>query len=169
MRNIVDPTIPNIYLQPGETVICREPALVSTILGSCVAVTMHSPSTGCSAICHALLPGTGPEATDHRYISSAISHIYNQLSLLKATIDLEVKLFGGAAVLERPTGSNRDCIGRQNIEAACASLQSLGLGLAKSDIGGKKGRKLFFFTGNGDVYLRPAGARRSPKIQKADI
>lgn len=169
MRNIVDPTVPNIYLQPGETIICREPALVSTILGSCVAVTMHSPSTGCSAICHALLPGTGPEKTDHRYICSAISHIYNQLSLLKASKDLEVKLFGGAAVLERPTASNRDCIGSQNVEDACNCLKELGLELTKSDTGGIKGRKLFFFTQNGDVYLRPAGARRSPNRQRADI
>ncbi len=49
-------SIPNLFLKPGELVIAEQPCVVSTLLGSCVAVTMVSRRIGVGAICHALLP-----------------------------------------------------------------------------------------------------------------
>ena len=46
-----------VFLKPGEIYVGREPAEVSTILGSCISVTMFSEGLKLGAICHALLPG----------------------------------------------------------------------------------------------------------------
>jgi len=46
----------HIYLQPGDIFISEKSALISTLLGSCVAVTMFSPRLGVGAISHGILP-----------------------------------------------------------------------------------------------------------------
>jgi chemotaxis receptor (MCP) glutamine deamidase CheD len=45
-------------------------------------------------------------------------------------------------------------VGDQNVLQADAVLASLGLAVAARDTGGIRGRKLFFCTRNGDVYVR---------------
>ncbi|MGA2108628.1 MAG: hypothetical protein ABSH25_13400 [Syntrophorhabdales bacterium] len=45
-----------VFLKPGEIYVGEEPAEISTILGSCVSVTMFSKRVRVGAICHALLP-----------------------------------------------------------------------------------------------------------------
>ena len=44
------------YLKPGEMFMSREPSLITTVLGSCISITMHHKPTGLSIICHAVLP-----------------------------------------------------------------------------------------------------------------
>lgn len=56
MKNIITPHQQNIFLKSAEVVMTCKPALISTVLGSCVAVTMFEPVNGVGAICHAMLP-----------------------------------------------------------------------------------------------------------------
>jgi chemotaxis protein CheD len=46
----------NIFLKPGALYISEKPAIVSTILGSCIAVTIFNKRLKVGGICHALLP-----------------------------------------------------------------------------------------------------------------
>ena len=91
-----------VYLEPGDFYIGRRPAVVQTVLGSCVAITMHSPQLRYGAICHALLPtGSGHSAGDH--VDEAVVIIYKKMLALGARQDeLVVKLFGGSRVLSAP-------------------------------------------------------------------
>ena len=50
-----------LRLKPGELLICREPHEVTTVLGSCVSITMFNARLGLAAICHAMLPSPGPQ------------------------------------------------------------------------------------------------------------
>ncbi len=68
-----------VYLLPGELYLAREPAIIRTILGSCVGVTFWSARLGVGALCHSLLPrcptnGSAPmaRAWGHRYVDFAI-------------------------------------------------------------------------------------------------
>ena len=162
MKKLIASHSHNIYLKSGEVVVARKPVLVSTILGSCVAVTMYSPVYGVGAICHAMLPGNGDGDDDLRYVDTALLHIYRRIVEYGAGRELVVKLFGGAQVLDagEDTSSKRT-VGEQNVARAKEILASLGLKIAANDTGGLQGRKLFFCTRDGDVFLRRLGRYKS--------
>jgi chemotaxis protein CheD len=155
MRDCIPGHQSNVFLKPGEVIISRNPILVSTILGSCIAVTMFSPSKKIGAICHAMYPGNPTDDINVHYADSAIFFIYNKMTEYAGKADLIVKLFGGARVIAGGDyGKERKAIGDQNIHQAKKALAELGLPLASSDIGGIRGRKLLFSIKTGDVYLR---------------
>ncbi len=155
MKSLIESHKHNIYLKPGEVVVAREPVLVSTVLGSCVAVTLFSPSCGVGAICHAMLPDNAGRDEDLRYVDTALRHIFRKVTGYGAGKDLVVKLFGGAKVLDiGNVGSPAITVGEKNVARALEILDSLGLTATSVDTGGVVGRKLFFCTRNGDVYLR---------------
>ena len=57
--------LPDLNLQPGELYLARSPAILRTILGSCVGVTFWSARLGAGALCHGVLPRcpqSGPQA-----------------------------------------------------------------------------------------------------------
>jgi chemotaxis protein CheD len=155
MKSLIESHKHNIYLKPGEVVVAREPVLVSTVLGSCVAVTMFSPTRGVGAICHAMLPDNAGREYDLRYVDTALKHIYKKVNECGAGSNLVIKLFGGARVLDvGENGSPGRTVGEQNVAKALEVLELLGLKVNSADTGGEVGRKLFFCTRDGDVYLR---------------
>ena len=155
MKHLIESHTHNIYLKPGEVVVAREPVLVTTVLGSCVSVTMFSPGSGVGAICHAMLPNNVGRDEDLRYVDTALRHIYRKVTGYGAGRDLVVKLFGGARVLNvGEGGSPGRTVGEQNVARALEILEDLGLKVNSADTGGVVGRKLYFCTRDGDVYLR---------------
>jgi len=160
MKHLLASHSQHYYLKPGEVVVSRQPVLVTTVLGSCVSVTMFSPSQGVGAICHAMLPGAGVKAHDLLYVETAVRYLYGKMKKYGGIADLVVKLFGGAQVLDAANYSlTRLTVGEQNVTGAEAEIKRLGLKVAKSDTGGVSGRKLLFSIKNGDVYMRKMGRR----------
>lgn len=148
------------YLKPGELCFCRVPALVTTILGSCVAVTMCHTRLDIAAVCHAVqpvCPRLAMECPEHcikkyHYVSCVIPEMLHLMTEWGAGADaLEVKLFGGGAVLTTPADKS---IGKQNIETAKSVLKDLGLRLKVHQVGGPHGCKLIFNTHTGEVLLK---------------
>ncbi|MDD2733522.1 MAG: chemotaxis protein CheD [Desulfuromonadaceae bacterium] len=155
MKTLIASHTQHIYLKPGEVMITRTPMLISTVLGSCVAVTIFSASRGFGAICHAMLPENTGRDNDFRYVDTALRHIHNKILEYGIGSDLVVKLFGGAQVLDvRANDPSRLTIGDQNVSKAEEELKSLGFSVTARDTGGLLGRKLFFCTRSGDVYMR---------------
>lgn len=156
MKDLVDTRLANVYLKPGEVYISRTPALVSTVLGSCVSVTLYAPDAGMGAICHALLP-CGADDDGLRYVESAVLYMHNRLAAISGQGGgFEAKLFGGADLLmARGRPDEKGSVGRQNVAAALRVIERLGLRLAASDTGGDRGRKIFFYSDTGEVLLRP--------------
>jgi chemotaxis protein CheD len=148
-----------VFLKPGEMYVGEESAEVSTILGSCVSVTMFCRRVRIGAMCHALLPSSrAPGDSDKlRYVDSAILHMLDMFEKMGVRSgELEIKLIGGAEVLERING-NTVTVGRKNIETAMKILKERNLDLTGSDVGGTMGRKVHFSTRTGKVLLRRIG------------
>ncbi|RNC71009.1 MAG: chemotaxis protein CheD [Desulfuromonadales bacterium] len=146
------PDIPRVYLKPGEIHFATSPTVVTTVLGSCVSVTMFSRATGSAAICHALLP-EGPRSDAFRYVDTSIVHMLEMFSFSGIPRrSLEVKVFGGADMMA--VGGSRLGVGRRNVQIAAQVLEAEGLDVTVSDVGGTRGRKLLFHTGTGEVLLR---------------
>lgn len=152
-----------IFLRPGEMFLGSEPAEVTTVLGSCVAVTMFVPRAGVAAICHAMLthPRSPPGGDSvmlepYKYVSLAIPAMINFFQRHGLPSHrIEVKLFGGANVFPAPPqGKARPGIGAANVELALQLLKAADLEPACIQAGGVIGRKLIFNTVSGQVLLK---------------
>ena len=144
-----------VFLQPGELLVTKEPTVITTVLGSCVSVTMHSPGTGVGGICHALLPkdGGGSRSEPFRFVDKAVSYMlaaFRKLGVERK--DIEVKLFGGSDVL--PVSSYMPTVGEQNVEEAFEIIERERLRLLAHDVRGEHGRKILFHTGTGEILLK---------------
>jgi chemotaxis protein CheD len=154
--------IPLAHLKIGECIVSARPLLVSTVLGSCVSVCFHHPSTQVGAIFHAMLPNIAM-AQDRRpnckFVDSAMEQVMARLARLGIPrIELECKLFGGAFTIQPERKEHvRQVVdvGSKNVDVAKAALAGLGLGILREDVLGSYGRKLFFATHTGEVWMRP--------------
>jgi len=152
---------PLLFLKPCEIVLSCEPMVVTTLLGSCVAVTMFSARLRLGAICHALLPSCGQgqpcshgEAEAGRYVACAIRLMLDQLKARGvARRDIEAKLFGGSDMFETAVGRGLS-VGGQNIKMALWMLELESVRLVTQDLGGPRGRKIVFHTHTGEVFLK---------------
>lgn len=149
-------------MQPGELHLARTPAIIRTILGSCVGVTFWSARLGVGALCHAQLPRCpNPSAglnvaQGGRYVDFSIRYLARKFDELGARrSEVQVKLFGGGDVLlVSDPPSLRPTVGRMNCEAAIEVLRSEHLDVMASSLGGTSGLNLQFHTGTGEVRLR---------------
>ena len=152
-------TVKRVYLQPGDMCVAKEPAVISTVLGSCVSVIIHCKRLQVSAMCHAIMPsGRGKSDDGFQYVDSAVGYMLNVFQKLEAGDDeLEIKLFGGADQLGRSEESSRN-IGARNVETAKDILRRCGCFPKRSDTGGRLGRKIIYNTRTGEVLLKRLGA-----------
>jgi len=155
--------LPVIYLKPGEIYIAREPAVVQTVLGSCVSVTIHDRSSGTGIISHSLLPACVEKSIcrrvcteEHKYVECSIRSMIENFDLMKRRrSNIEVKVFGGSDMFTSDTKkSGAITVGKQNIETALKILRNEGLNVSVSDVGGLQGRKICFYTHTGEVLLK---------------
>lgn len=154
-----------IYLHPGESYFARKPAIIRTILGSCVSATFWSARLGIGALTHSQLPKC-PEnaaglslAEGRRYVDFAIRDVARQLDALGARrSEVQVKLFGGADVLlAGDAASSKPSVGKLNCEAAIEVLREEGFLVVASSLGGTAGLNIRLDTRTGEVLLRRLG------------
>jgi chemotaxis protein CheD len=158
-------TVPeHIYLKPGDIYVSEKPALISTLLGSCVAVTMFSPRLGVGAISHGVLPSCkdkkpcgGDEYCREgvRYVDCSIMRMlgwFMQNGISREEID--VKVFGGSDMLSVPESTTKASVGQQNIAMAFQVIEKEMLRVSASDVGGLRGRKIIFSSKTGEVMLK---------------
>jgi len=158
--------LPEISVQPGQLYLARSPAILRTILGSCVGVTFWNVRLVVGALCHGVLPSCPPGASvqdGRRYVDAGIRHLaerFDKLGLRRR--DVEVKLFGGADVLAVSGAKmGKPTIGALNCRAALAVLEEEGFRLTAFDLGGIQGRTIHFNTGTGEVLVHRLAALRN--------
>lgn len=152
-----------VYLEPGEVCLAEAPVRISTVLGSCLAVTMWSPKLKIGAICHAFLPRCqtwencrGPCLERFKYVYCTIPWMVARLRRNAIRFsEMEVKLFGGSDrfLYSEEEGGDWQA-GRENAAMAFSLLKKEGLAIAGQDLGGAEGRKIIFDTGTGEVLLK---------------
>ena len=160
-----------IYLHPGNAVITNKSKVIYTVLGSCVAITMHIPRLRIAAIAHCLMPTPGTlEKCDcsncpnkFKYISCAIPLMLELLQKYSFTLnEIDIKIFGGAnLILPNGNGKASNTIGQQNINLAKKTIEETNLEIKSFDTGGNMGRKIYFHSENGEVHLK--------RIKKTEI
>lgn len=154
--------LPEIYVQPGEVWLTREPVVFRTILGSCVGIAFLAPKHSVGALCHPMLPllpvrqGIKLTIEDaRRYVDFAIRDVASQLAMLGVPrSDVRVKLFGGSDVLAVSMPRSRPTVGKMNCDSAVRVLEQEGFTVVARKLGGTSGLQLRFNTETGEVLLR---------------
>jgi chemotaxis protein CheD len=138
-----------VFLSPGDVLCMAEPTVVTTVLGSCVSVTLWDKDRRVGGLNHFVLPRGG---SGSRYGDVAM------LELLEGVLDLgahlrslEAKVFGGAAVL--PVGGEGS-VGTANVGFALGELARRGIPIVGRRTGGERGRLLMFNTETGEAFVR---------------
>ncbi len=149
-----------IHLKQGEYFVSKgNPAVVSTVLGPCVSVTLHHPKMRIGAITHGFLPEARYNKKKSvqnpgRFVDSSTEIVYEQMLGLGAkNRDLEVKLFGGAKILENKSAQAVG-VGRSNVQVALRTLEKMGLKVKVVEVGGNHSRKIYFLPHSGEVWVK---------------
>lgn len=143
-----------VFLLPGEYHVSRTPCHMATLLGSCVAICLRHETKPYAAMNHYLLavnPG-GADPDKGRYGDSSIETIIWLMRKLDENGKLTAKIYGGAAVVSH-LGSSTD-IGGKNIEMARTILKKKGIPIVAEDVGGFKGRRIYFDTAANNVVVK---------------
>lgn len=166
---------PITIIKPGEFLVSKDDGIISTVLGSCIAVAMYDPSNGSGGLNHFMLPGVftpqhpaqkskigpliEPDPRDFlkdsaRYGMYAMEVLINGLLHLGAQRErLVAKVFGGASVLGFGK-DGRKTVAQSNVDFVFEYLETEKIPIIASDVGGNQGRKILFFIKSGKVLLK---------------
>lgn len=130
------------YLFPGKIAAFKEETVISTLLGSCVAVALHDPTTGIGGLNHYLLPdGVPDERANTRYGIHAIPMLVDECVRLGANRSkLQAKVYGGGNVIS--VSQLGDSIGKRNIELAEQMLKDLSIPIVEKNVAGESARTI---------------------------
>ena len=147
---------PMVEIFAGEYYTTKSSKVIlSTLLGSCVAVCMIDKFNRVAGINHIMISKSAdPEqmllSQDSRYGIHAMELLIN--NMLKKGANrrrLQAKVFGGGKML-----SNESGVAYANVDFAVSYLENEDIPILARDTGGESGRKIYFFPKDFSVYLR---------------
>lgn len=165
-----------VLVGQGELAISDRSRLLSTTLGSCIAVCLFDLEVEVGGMNHYMLPGPALHEeclvfTKAKYGINSMEMLVNEL--LKAGAQRErikAKIFGGANMFssntslgQKANSSRHNSVGNQNISFAQSYLQMESIPVLAQDVGGDHARKIYFDPGCGKVKLFRL---RSQKIEE---
>jgi chemotaxis protein CheD len=150
------PTQVDVAVGMGQAVFAVEPSRLTTVLGSCVAVTLYSARRRMGMLSHIVLPKSrNTDDNPAKYADTAIPHMLSALRCEGITPrDLTAKVVGGSCMF----GNNQlSRIGDSNVQAAVQALEDVGIAIAARDAGGSCGRRVSFDLATGIITVASVG------------
>lgn len=146
-------------IHPGEFHASNHSSIISTVLGSCIAVCLLDQINRVGGMNHFMLPG---KVENKDFYSDDGSGKYGMfaMDLLIGSIqkaggarrNLVAKVFGGGSVINfRTTDGN---VPQQNIDFTRNFLKMENIKVISSNVGGICGRKILFFPDTGRVLMK---------------
>jgi chemotaxis protein CheD len=142
-----------VFLTPGSLYCGTTPAIVSTVLGSCVAVCLSDRYHRAAGMNHYVLPRSPTGERSLRYGDVAMTRLRERLTRSGCAVrDLRAKVFGGAAVLS--FGEGEDSVGAQNVRTALEWLHHHSIPVVAQRTGGSRGLLIRLDSPSGRVLVR---------------
>ena len=152
-------------IHPGELYLTRKPCRIATLLGSCVAVTVHDRKLQYGGMNHFMLPtGTrrNRDKNDFRYGDISTRELFDKMLRLGSERgDLVVKLFGGGMVV--PALEKAD-IGKKNVQTARDIISEYNLEVEKEFVRPRHGLKIIFNNHTNKVLVK--NIKKEEKLEK---
>lgn len=161
MTAAVVETCRKIHVGQGEHFVTDDPAvMMTTILGSCVAMCLRDPVAGLGGMNHFLLPegDGGGTAAGRRYGAYAMEVLINDCLKAGARRErMQAKLFGGGRMFD----SLRD-VGLANADFAERFLRDEGIVLVGGSLRGTGGRRVQYWPVSGRALQRAVNDAHTP-------
>lgn len=161
----IETGLPRTFLLPGEAKFSREPHIISTLLGSCVAVCLHDREKQFGGMNHYMLDVFRPTTrfTDGKFGDRAIAGLLRvaEHSGVRPGA-LVASVYGGAAVVGPAMPSQAEeagGIGHANIAVAHALLRKAGIPIVAENTGGQLGRKIHMNTATNEIVVEQINRR----------
>lgn len=148
-----------VFILPGESAFSRQPAVIGTLLGSCVAVCLYDESKRWGGMNHYLLPkkaeGSLPPG---KYGDTSIEALLHVVKAAGSNVpNLVASIYGGGNVIGHlgsaaTTGAAN--VGERNIAIAREKLLEHRIKIARQDVGGSRGRKIYMDTVTNEINVR---------------
>ncbi len=140
----------------GDFHASREPSMIKTVLGSCIAVCLYCPMTRTGGMNHILLPGGENRFgfdDSSRWGINAMELLINAILKLGGyRLRLQAKVFGGGHVL--PGISVENSPGHKNVEFVEQFLGVERIPIVARDTGGTVSRQVILLTDTFEVYVK---------------
>ncbi|MDQ3810124.1 MAG: chemotaxis protein CheD [Chloroflexota bacterium] len=140
-----------------------EEVLVAYGLGSCVAMCLWDPASEVAGMAHVVLPGADPDGRPNpKFARSALPALVSLMQRHGAGAEArryEARLAGGAQVLKLGGSGDLPRVGEQNAAAVQEALAAAGVKVHAHDLGGSKGRSVWFDPRQrGQIRVRAIGS-----------
>jgi chemotaxis protein CheD len=144
-----------IMVETGSLKVSNDStALITSALGSCVAITLYDRTQKLGGMVHYILPVNPGGKKKAKYADTGINLLLEKLLECNAKKkDLEAKMVGGAIMFEEFMDDIENSIGKRNIKKGKEVLKNLGIKIISQDIGGNYGRSVRFQLSNGNIYI----------------
>jgi chemotaxis protein CheD len=147
----------SVMVLPGRHyVTSAADEMIVTLLGSCVAACIRDPIAAVGGLNHFLLPESdtgqwGQANAAMRYGNHAMETLINDIIKRGGERSrLEIKVFGGARVIDSKSASS---VGEQNAEFVESYLQNEGFTIVAKHLGGPLPRRIHYFPVSGKVNM----------------
>ncbi|QEL20585.1 CheR family methyltransferase [Limnoglobus roseus] len=142
----------------GDVKSVRGPAVLKTLLGSCVSACLYDPTTGVGGMNHFSLPGGTDDGLNTRYGAHAMEMLITSIMKKGGDRDrLRAKVFGGAKVLQ--VHSEALNVGAKNVAFVTDFLNTEGIPIDGQCLGGTKGLLVRFHPSTGRALAKPLPTR----------
>lgn len=145
-------TAATLHIVQGQFAVGRHPdVVIGTILGSCVAACLWDPEAQVGGMNHIVLPqGAGRWGPIDSHGASEMERFINALMHEGAARQrLRAKIFGGASMI-----AGLPDIGSRNVAFLTKFLDSEGIPIAGSSLGGNQARMIRFWPSSGRARQR---------------
>lgn len=150
---VQEPVERRVHVGQGDHYVSSDPDVVlTTVLGSCVALCLSDPQAGVGGMNHFLLPeGAGAEGgASRRYGAYLMEVLINDVLKAGGRRDrLEAKLFGGGRMFDALTD-----IGSANADFAEKFLADEGIPVVSRSLRGAGGRRIHYWPVSGRARQR---------------
>jgi chemotaxis protein CheD len=151
---------PEVVIHIGQVYATREPTVIKTVLGSCIAACVFDPVTRIGGMNHFMLPAPENPADHDADVSRFGVHAMDLLigALQRAggeRFRLQAKVFGGGHVLRIAVNGNS--VPERNIQFIEKFLLTERITVVSRDLGGYLPRRIQFQTDTGRVRVKRLG------------
>ena len=140
------------YLKPGYIFLNTEPSMISTVIASCVVVSLWDCRKKYGGMAHYLYPFTSSEdEATAVYGNVALSYLIR--TFLNEGADkknIKAQIFGGASLQHLAECSE---VAKENVSIARNVLARFKISIISEDVGGNLGRKLIYNTSTNEVII----------------
>ena len=149
-----------VVLYPGEFFSSdSQEEMISTVLGSCIAITLHDPKLRIGGMNHFMLVSSSQtqdaQENSGRFGEFAIELLLNDMMKKGAQKKRMIaKVFGGSNMFNAAPSERN--VGEQNIDFAFYYLEREGIPIQASNVGGNYSRKIYFDPITAKVWVKHA-------------